>query len=299
MLYDLKRWKKDSACQDRYFTSLDNNTASAITIGNKYYYAALTFDKTIAYFEFKGGEGGIYFREVRKFARNIYKTDASSIYVPESENYIVTSGSEADTVINVWSMDGERLHQVNTYQIEHYDVKYGADSILVRGWTSEVKLFQLLSDKMGGFAKLEKKQHLTHSEQTTCSAIDNMGLYAVTVCKNDVVKIWFLKGDNGHIQEKPVDAYQLGVGSPRYVAVHTLKDTNDRLKTIAVIADESKVVICDRELRVYETFVGVSVCAIHMIGSMKSIVVGTLNSSGKLTIWNITSLVEKIPEYVL
>jgi hypothetical protein len=36
-----------------------------------------------------------------------------------------------------------------------------------------------------------------------------------------------------------------------------------------------------------------------MIGSMKSIVVGTLNPSGKLTIWNITALVERVPEYTL
>jgi hypothetical protein len=71
------------------------------------------------------------------------------------------------------------------------------------------------------------------------------------------------------------------------------------MKTIAVIADESGFIICDRELKVYERFEGVSVSNIYMIGSMKSIVVGTLNSGGKLTIWNITSLVERIPEYTV
>jgi hypothetical protein len=50
VLFDLKRWKKDTPCQDRYFTSLDNNQSSAITIGNKYFYAALNFEKTIAYY---------------------------------------------------------------------------------------------------------------------------------------------------------------------------------------------------------------------------------------------------------
>lgn len=62
VLYDLKKWKKDAQNQDRYFTSLDNNNASAVMIGNQYYYAALTFEKTISYYEFKGGEGGVYFR---------------------------------------------------------------------------------------------------------------------------------------------------------------------------------------------------------------------------------------------
>jgi hypothetical protein len=71
------------------------------------------------------------------------------------------------------------------------------------------------------------------------------------------------------------------------------------MKTIAVIADDNSFIICDRELKVYERFDGVSVTNIYMIGSMKSIVVGTLNSTGKLTIWNITTLVERIPEYTL
>lgn len=50
VLFDLKRWKKDTACQDRYFISLENNQSSAIAIGTKYYYAALNFEKTIAYY---------------------------------------------------------------------------------------------------------------------------------------------------------------------------------------------------------------------------------------------------------
>lgn len=55
ILYDLKKWKKDAPTQERFFTSLDNNNASALTMGNQYYYVALTFDKTIAFYEFKGG----------------------------------------------------------------------------------------------------------------------------------------------------------------------------------------------------------------------------------------------------
>lgn len=88
-----------------------------MAIGSQFYFAALTFEKTISYYEFKGGEGGVYFREVMKFPRNILKSDASSLYVSESEKYVVSTGSQADTVINVWSMKGERLHQLNSYQI--------------------------------------------------------------------------------------------------------------------------------------------------------------------------------------
>ena len=57
IMYDLKKWKKDNkhSNPEKYFISLDNNGASALDIGNNYYYAALTFDKTIVVYEFKGG----------------------------------------------------------------------------------------------------------------------------------------------------------------------------------------------------------------------------------------------------
>jgi len=48
------------------------------------------------------------------------------------------------------------------------------------------------------------------------------------------------------------------------------------------------LVICDKDLKVFETLRGVCVTGIYMIGSMKSIVVGTLNGAGKITVWNIT-----------
>ena len=46
------------------------------------YNAALNFDRTIVCYEFIG-ENGVYFKESKKFFRNILKSDASAIYVPE------------------------------------------------------------------------------------------------------------------------------------------------------------------------------------------------------------------------
>ena len=66
-------------------------------------------------------------------------------------------------MIDVWSMGGEKLAHVNTYQIEHYNIDYGKEKILVRGWTSEVKMFKINSSKDGGFGSLDKSYHLTHT----------------------------------------------------------------------------------------------------------------------------------------
>lgn len=70
--------------QQRFFVSLDNNTATAIAIGSKYYYASLNFDKTIVYYEFLGGVDGVYFKEIYRFPRNTLKSDAGNMWVPES-----------------------------------------------------------------------------------------------------------------------------------------------------------------------------------------------------------------------
>ncbi len=82
-MYDLRKWKLHAPAPEMFFTSLENNTATALAIGSNYYFAALSFDKTIAYYEFKGGEGGVYFREVKKFGRNIYKGTQGNLAVSE------------------------------------------------------------------------------------------------------------------------------------------------------------------------------------------------------------------------
>lgn len=51
-------------------------------------------------------------------------------------------------------------------------------------------MFQFVTGKAIEFLRVEKSHHLKHSEQPICWSIDNLGLYAVTVCKSDVVKLW-------------------------------------------------------------------------------------------------------------
>lgn len=84
-MFNLKSWKKDvsHSTPEKFFVSLDNNGASAVCIGENYYYAALTFDKTIVCFEFKG-EGGVYFKEVFRFPRNIFKANPGSMQVSKN-----------------------------------------------------------------------------------------------------------------------------------------------------------------------------------------------------------------------
>lgn len=143
-------------------------------------------------------------------------------------------------------MTGERLFQVNTYQIEHYSIKYSLNSILVRGWTSEVKLFALVQDKIGNFCKVEKSRHLSHTDNPKCSAIDNFGLFAITVSKSNVIVLWKLQNSPKSLPaERVIDACSIYFDEITICAVHTVKDVNERYRTIIVLSDNQSVTICD------------------------------------------------------
>ena len=251
VLYDLRKWKARASCQDQYFTSLDNSTATAVAISSNYYFAALDFDKTIVVFEFKGGEGGVYFKMVRKFQRNSFKGNQGSLFVPDHERFIVSSGVEADTTISVWSLQGEKLASIGTYQIIHYDIQYSNSFVLVRGWTSEVKSFKLQTDKEGNFLKIEKDFHLTLSEKPLASVIDNFGLHAVTISGDgEQVKVWELKPSQfSHPVDKTVESCQIGLDTVKHCAVVTLRGDDGRLKTLIVVGNDNKLVLLDRDLK--------------------------------------------------
>lgn len=50
VLFDLRKWKIHSSFGDPSFTSLGNNTATALAITQQHYFAALDFEKTIVGF---------------------------------------------------------------------------------------------------------------------------------------------------------------------------------------------------------------------------------------------------------
>mgnify|MGYP003685623415 CR=1 FL=1 len=82
ILFDMKKWKKEKESPERFYTSLENNTGTALAIGKKHFYVALGFDKTIAIYDFLGGKDGVYFQLFNRFERNILNSDAKVIAVP-------------------------------------------------------------------------------------------------------------------------------------------------------------------------------------------------------------------------
>lgn len=73
--------------------------------------------------------------------------------------------------------------------------------------------------------------------------------------------------------------------------VHTLKDENERFKTIIVLTDKNSIVICDKDLNVLQSINGIECKALEIIGSMKNVVLITQTKQDKLIVWNLTNLV--------
>lgn len=216
--------------------------------------------------------------------------------MPEHEQFIVGTGLESDTTISIWSPEGQKLTSVSTYQIEHYDVLYSSDLVLVRGWTSEIKTFQLQTDKTGAFTKLNKAHYLTHSEKPTQAALDLPGLHAVTITADqEQLKLWTLQPS--HPEALTAECCRLGLDQPSHCAVLTLRSDNERLRTVVVAATKEKMVVLDRNLQPVKEVSGIVIEALHCFGATKSAVVGTL-AGGKLTVWDFTKLVLAQPEYV-
>lgn len=122
---------------------------------------------------------------------------------------------------------------------------------MIRGWTSEVKLFSLVNDKDGGFNRIEKSHHLAHSDHPKCSSIDNLGCYTLTISKSNQVTLWTLLNDrSSNLVEKKMDSYGVDLDNIEICVVHTVKDANERLRTIAVLSDGARIRICNRLLKV-------------------------------------------------
>jgi len=161
---------------------------------------------------------------------------------------------DSDTSLSVWSMHGDKLANISTYQIEHYDVKYTNSLVLVRGWTSEVKAFQLVNEKDGSFNKIDKGFHLALNEKPRASVIDAFGLHACAITGEDeMIKLWKL-GDPSHPVEVTVDSYQVNIEQPKHCSIATLKLENERMKTVVLLASSTKMVLVDRNLKLIKEF---------------------------------------------
>ena len=96
--------------------------------------------------------------------------------------------------MDVWSANGEKLATTNSYQIEHYEISCGNLNILIRGWTSELKVFSVIEEKDGSFKALDKKVHLPNDESPLHAAIDNLDMFAISINKMHKIKFWEIYG---------------------------------------------------------------------------------------------------------
>lgn len=294
VMFDLKAWKREvkGSVPEKYFVSLGNNSASALFIGKELYYVCLSFDKTIAIYQFLGGENKTYFKEHKRFQRNIFKSQASCLHVSPSEQYLITTGSESDTVVDVWSTNGEKLATTNSYQIEHYGMSCGHLNLLVRGWTSEVKIFSAVEEKDGSFKKLDKKLHLANDESPLSAAIDNLDMFAVSLSKQHKVKLWWLY----ELSHKEVTSETINAMDFTMCALYTFDHGHGRFKPLVILGHEKGFVLADCNLRILKEVEGVEIRSILVTGTSKRVIVGTVSPNGQMQLWNLERELERVED---
>ena len=72
--------------------------------------------------------------------------------------------------------------------------------------------------------------------------------------------------------------------------IHTLKNDNERLKTLIVLSGNDKIVICDKYFNIHQSLLGVECKSMEIIGSVKNVVLITRSKAEKLYVWNLTKL---------
>lgn len=80
-----------------------------------------------------------------------------AMHVNDRESCIVTVGNMSDTFIKVWNLRGEKLAEVNTSQVEHYQANFGENYLMLRSWNTELKIYHIVYAKDSKeFSKIEK-----------------------------------------------------------------------------------------------------------------------------------------------
>ncbi len=78
----------------------------------------------------------------------------------------------------------------------------------------------------------------------------------------------------------------------------TLRNENERLRTVCIVANAHKMVVLDRCMKVVKLFEHLSIDGLYSFGATRSAVIATM-SGGRMSVWDLTKLVQEQPEYTL
>jgi hypothetical protein len=173
----------------------------------------------------------------------------------------------------------------------------------VRGWTSEVKVYNFCEEKDHSFKKIEKSVHLAHQEHPLSASIDHLDMYALTITQGGEVKLWPLHWGYSsgtvsmHANPIVIECQKLGISKILKCGIHTVTTDSGRFKTLLIFYDQdNRIVITDREWQIHQTIEGIECKELYLVGT-KSAVLGIFTTSGKMLLWNLTNTLQHVPEY--
>lgn len=225
-----------------------------------------------------------------------------AMHVDDKETFIVTVGAMADTFIRVWSLKGEKLFELNTSQVEHHKASFGEGNILLRSWTSEIKLFAITMSKDGKeFARIERAAEMSHSDGVLEGACDLKGENGVSLRKDRTIQLWRLDPRNHAAKiKKFMDHDVFGHGELEICAIHTVENDLGKVVSIVCLSDGNDLVLCDGDtldvVKIIKSPYGGkdSIQEIRFTGRKSVVMYCYSHKVGRILLWNITPLLGQL-----
>lgn len=134
---------------------------------------------------------------------------------------------------------------------------------------------------------------MAHEESPFESAICNRDMYAVSINKRHKLKIWNLVDTGPQRTTEQTDAMtDLGHYTFNKCALYTFEPLVGHFKTVLVLVHSSGFLVTDIHLKTLRKVEGIEVKDMYINGTQKSVILGTVNNQGQISLWNLTKVVE-------
>uniref|UniRef100_T2M2R1 Transducin beta-like protein 2 n=1 Tax=Hydra vulgaris TaxID=6087 RepID=T2M2R1_HYDVU len=212
---------KDFFAKDHKYTRVnvefDHASSVSMSPDSRAFIVSLAVEQTIRVFKIhkKKENGNSVMNVTHEYDfPKIHKTEIINAAISSNGKFIMSAGK--DTQIIIWSLKGDVYEKIDTRLVynTNADILPCGNLIAACGFTSDVKLWQIVFDKTGSFSQVSKALELKgHSAGVLSFSFSNDSKRAATVSKDGTWKIWdidvnYLKGQ---------DAYLLNTGQFKHV----------------------------------------------------------------------------------
>eukprot|EP00357_Protocruzia_adherens_P022189 CAMPEP_0115041482 /NCGR_PEP_ID=MMETSP0216-20121206/45548_1 /TAXON_ID=223996 /ORGANISM="Protocruzia adherens, Strain Boccale" /LENGTH=397 /DNA_ID=CAMNT_0002423117 /DNA_START=32 /DNA_END=1222 /DNA_ORIENTATION=- len=188
-----------------------------------------------------------------KFKKNAHKTPITTIAYGIDDKCLITCAGGEDTVVKMWSKDGEVIDEYDTNHVQNYRLtkSLNGEMFSVATWMGNPSIVEIDLDKRdGSFKGHEKAMVLAgHAQGVHHIGINQNLTRAVTSCKDKSLTTWKIDVEY-KLQEKPRRIQHMTFENHEFTDGHTCEIFSfESGKSIIAISHENKIGLLDEDLK--------------------------------------------------